>query len=98
MDIEIRKENDVVILLPKSKIDFVVAPEFESVIESQSNEGKKMIIDMESVEYISSAGLRAILYADELMSDKEGLELRNVSNGIKEILDISGFSNVLTIN
>ena len=97
MDIKAIVENGTAILSPLEKIDFVSAPEFEKVIEEYSGKAESMVIDMAMVDYISSAGLRAILLADNLMSEKEGLVLKNVNTGVMDILDISGFSRELKI-
>lgn len=97
MDIKAIVENGTAILSPLEKIDFVSAPEFEKVIEEYSGKAESMVIDMAMVDYISSAGLRAILLADNLMSEKKGLVLKNVNTGVMDILDISGFSRELKI-
>ena len=97
MDIKGIVENETAILSPLEKIDFVSAPEFEKVIEEYSEKAESMVIDMAMVDYISSAGLRAILRADNLMSAKKGLVLKNVNTRVKDILDISGFSRELKI-
>ena len=90
-------ENETATLSPMEKIDFVSAPEFEKAIEEYAEKAESMILDMAMVDYISSAGLRAILLADNLMSEKKGLVLKNVNTGLKDILDISGFSRELKI-
>ena len=97
MNIKAIVENETAILSPMEKIDFVSAPEFEKVIEEYAEKAESMVIDMAMVDYISSAGLRAILFADNLMSEKKGLVLKNVNTGVKDILDISGFSRELKI-
>ena len=97
MDIKAIVENGTAILSPLEKIDFVSAPEFEKVIEEYSGKAESMVIDMAMVDYISSAGLRAILLADNLMTEKKGLVLKNVNTGVMDILDISGFSRELKI-
>ena len=97
MNIKAIVENETAILSPMEKIDFVSAPEFEKVIEEYAEKAESMLIDMAMVDYISSAGLRAILFADNLMSEKKGLVLKNVDTGVKDILDISGFSRELKI-
>ena len=97
MQINVEFQGNQAILFPMEKIDFVSAPEFEKVIEEAAEKAEKMIIDMEKVDYISSAGLRAILLADNLMAEKNGMSLRNVNVGVREIFDISGFSSELNI-
>lgn len=97
MEILVKAENSTVTLTPMEKIDFLSAPELEQAIEENSEKAEKMVIDLGAVEYISSAGLRAILFADNLMSEKKGLVIKNPNASVKEILDISGFSTELKI-
>ena len=97
MTINVTLENDTVILAPTEKIDFVTAPEVEKAIEANAAAADRMIIDMAQVDYISSAGLRAILFADNLMSEKKGMALKNVNSSVLEILDLSGFSQEVQI-
>ena len=52
---------------------------------------------MADVEYVSSAALRAILNANDIMESKGGLKLENVNQKVMEILRITGFSDYLDI-
>ncbi|MDO5444171.1 MAG: STAS domain-containing protein [Eubacteriales bacterium] len=97
MIINVVNENGTVTLTPMEKVDFVSAPELEQEIEQSAETADRMILDLCNVDYISSAGLRAILLADNLMSEKNGLVLKNVNSYVQEILNISGFSSELKI-
>ena len=97
MKVNVVYEGKTAIVAPGEKIDFVTAPEFEKVIEEHTEKADDIVIDMKDVDYISSAGLRVILYADNIMSEKGGLKLRNVCGNVKEVLDISGFSKIVNI-
>ncbi len=97
METKVQLENNVAILQPMERIDFVSAPDFEKAIEENAEKAESMVLDMANVDYISSAGLRAILFADNLMSGKKGMSLKNVNAAVREILDISGFSRELKI-
>ena len=72
-------------------------PELDEKVESIAPEAEEMIFDMSKVSYISSAGLRSILNADELMEDKNGIKLINVNKDVKSILDMTNFSSMLNI-
>ncbi|MBR6911273.1 MAG: STAS domain-containing protein, partial [Candidatus Methanomethylophilaceae archaeon] len=54
-------------------------------------------LDMSGVPYISSAGLRVILNADELMQDRDGIRLSGVNNDVRAILEMTGFCDSLDI-
>lgn len=97
MKIDVSINDGTVIIAPREKLDYITAPELEEVVQKNAESFDSMVIDMTDVEYISSAGLRAILTADNLMSEKEGLVVRNVTGTVKDILDISGFSSVITL-
>ncbi len=67
------------------KIDHVTVNEFENTLNEQGEQHDSLMLDMAGVEYVSSAALRAILNAHDLMESKNGLVLRNVNNKVMEI-------------
>jgi anti-sigma B factor antagonist len=56
-----------------------------------------LVMDLEKLDYISSAGLRVLLSAQKTMSRRGGMKLRNVNATILEIFDVTGFADILTI-
>lgn len=78
------------------RLDTTTAPDLEKEIDNLG-EIKELIIDMKDLEYTSSAGLRAILKAQKLMSEKGSMKVINVNETIMEVFDITGFSDMLTI-
>ncbi len=97
MKIEKKLEGDTLYLTPMGSIDYVTAPEMDEIIETEAPSVQEMIVDMQNVPYISSAGLRTILNADELMCEKRGIKLRNVNKDVLSILQMSGFLDTLNI-
>lgn len=97
MQIDVKKENGVTTLTPRGNIDYVTAPELDEAVEREAVEAQALVFDMADVSYISSAGLRSILNADELMEDKDGIKLVNVNKDVKSILDMTNFSGLLKI-
>lgn len=95
--IEQKMENNRMTVAIIGRVDTATAPELEKVIDRCDATVAEMIIDMEQVEYISSAGLRVILKAQKIMSRQGQLKLRNVNDTIMEIFDITGFVDILTI-
>jgi len=82
---------------PKGNIDYVTAPELDEVVEREAASAASLIFDMSNVSYISSAGLRSLLNADELMEDKNGIKLVNVNKEVKSVLDMTNFSGLIKI-
>ena len=56
-----------------------------------------LVIDMTALEYISSAGLRVLLSAQKIMNKQGKMTVKNVNETIMEIFEVTGFSDILTI-
>ena len=81
----------------EGRLDTVTAPQLEEELKS-SLEGKTdLIIDAAKLEYISSAGLRVLLSAQKTMSKQGSMVVKNVSEEVNEIFEVTGFSDILTI-
>lgn len=81
----------------EGRIDTTTAPELESELKASLDEITELIIDFSAVEYISSAGLRVLLSAQKTMSKKGSMKLIGVDPDIMEIFEVTGFSDILTI-
>ena len=79
------------------KIDAESAPQFEEEIDAVIDKADSLVLDMSDLEYISSAGLRVLLKAHKAFSKKEGLTLTNVPKTIVKILEITGFTDFLSL-
>ena len=96
MSLKIAKQNTEP-LAPVGRLDTVTAPELEAEISAILPTVESLVLDMEKLEYISSAGLRVILKTQKALTQKAGLKLINVSDDVREVFDITGFSDFLTI-
>ena len=56
-----------------------------------------LTIDMAALEYISSAGLRVLLSAQKVMNRQGDMKVLHVNETIMEIFEVTGFSDILTI-
>ncbi|MCF0175066.1 MAG: STAS domain-containing protein [Bacteroidales bacterium] len=97
MTIQTEKNGNVLTVIVDGSIDTVTAPTLEKELESLYEGAEEMIIDMAKVDYVSSAGLRVILGADRQMNDHGKLILRNVIEDVKEVFEMTGFDEILTI-
>ncbi len=89
--------NEVTISI-EGRLDTNSSPELSKEIGKYINSVDRIILDIEKLVYISSAGLRVLLAADQDMEakDKE-FNVKNVTGEIMGIFEMTGFSNALTI-
>ena len=97
MDINVTKNNDALVLALVGRLDTTTAPEFEKALDENIDGVTGLTIDLAGTEYISSAGLRVLLKAQKAMNAQGGMVVSNVCPEIKEVFDITGFSEILTI-
>ena len=82
----------------EGKFDAVSAPAFEGEIAGQLDGIRELDIDLGAVEYISSAGLRALLFLQQTMEETEGsLTVRNVPEIVMSIFEVTGFNNIIRV-
>ena len=81
----------------QGRLDTTTAPLLEKEL-SESLEGiTDLKLDFAELEYISSAGLRVLLSTQKQMNKQGNMVLTNVSDEVNEVFDITGFSDILTI-
>ena len=98
MTIETKKEGTKLILGLWGRLDTTTAPRLEELLKQETAGVKDLQMDFAGVEYISSAGLRVLLYASKTMKGRDGkLVIRNVGKDVMEVFVITGFADRLTI-
>ena len=97
LDIRKSVENDSATVCASGRIDTVTAPDFEKAIKEILPGVKSLTIDFANLEYVSSAGLRVLLSAQKVMNVQGSMKLVNVCEAVREIFDVTGFSDILTI-
>lgn len=97
MTINQTNENGKITLALSGRLDTVTAPNLEATLDSVLNEAVELCFDFKDLEYISSAGLRVLLNAQKAMNTKGSMKLRNVNEIIMEVFEVTGFSDILTI-
>lgn len=97
MTIDRNKEGNRLVLAVSGRLDTMTAPELENVIKDNMDGVEELILDFKDLEYISSAGLRVVLGARKAMGDKGSFAVRNLCSDVREIFDITGFSDIITI-
>ena len=97
MQISTEKENSKLTVTVSGRIDTVTAPELEKYALDHMEGITEMALDLADVEYVSSAGLRALLQIHKDMSKQGKLKLLNINTAVKEIFGMIGFSRIFTI-
>ena len=91
-------EENVCVVKLVGRLDTTTAPELEAELKKVFEEGtEKLEFDLEQLEYISSAGLRVLLYAQKNIPENGSMVIKNVKDEIMEVFDITGFVDILTI-
>ena len=81
----------------EGRLDTTTAPMLEAELKSAVEGITFLAFDMTDLQYISSAGLRVLLSAQKIMNKQGSMVVRNASDDVKEIFDVTGFSDILTI-
>ena len=97
MQINYTKEASMLTVAPEGRIDTLSAPELEKKLCEILDGVSELVLDMAKVEYISSAGLRIILKIQKLMLRQGKMKLISVNESVMEVFEITGFSDILTI-
>ncbi len=94
--VAVKFENQKALITLDGHIDSANAPEVEKLIfaDPQLNECSDIVIDAENLQYISSAGLRVILKVRKLCPT---LKIIGVSPEVYEVLDMTGFAEMITV-
>lgn len=79
------------------RLDTTTAPDFDKAASEGIEGFKKVIVDLSSLEYISSAGLRVLLSLHKKVSVEGTLIIRNANDIVSEVFEVTGFSDVLNI-
>ncbi|MBQ9563024.1 MAG: STAS domain-containing protein [Lachnospiraceae bacterium] len=97
LEINKRFEDDALLVTLVGRLDTTTSPELEEVIRAKLPELKKLVFDFEQLDYISSAGLRVLLYCQKVMNKQGEMKVMHVNETIEEIFEVTGFDEILTI-
>ena len=95
--IEKTTENNSLTYTLSGRLDTLTAPELELDLNGTLDGVTELVFDLNDLDYLSSAGLRVLLTAQKRMNTQGAMRVRNVNETIREIFDVTGFSDILTI-
>lgn len=97
MQITKNVEGSVMSIALEGRLDTMTAPLLESEIQGKLDGITDLQLDFAKLVYISSAGLRVLLSAQKIMNKQGKMTIKNVCAEIKEIFEVTGFSDILTV-
>ena len=81
----------------EGRLDTTTSPELEKELKDGLDGIDELTLDFEKLDYISSAGLRVLLAAHKTMMKRGGMKVIHVGDTLMEIFDVTGFTDILTI-
>ncbi len=99
MEIQTRDTNGIKAVDLIGKLDTNTAPDAEKHLNKLITEGvEKILVNLEKLDYISSAGLRVLLSTNKQLQKTDGMmRICNLNEVVQEIFDISGFSSIFNV-
>ena len=98
MEVKFNKQDSTLNVVISGNIDTVTAPELDSQLQENITDVKDLILDFAAVDYISSAGLRVILMANQQMEDVDGnMTVKNVNEDVRDVFEMTGFDSLLNL-
>ena len=97
MTIHQEKNGNALTVALEGRLDTMTAPELEETLKEALTGVEALTFDFEKLDYISSAGLRVLLAAQKAMNRQGTMKVTHVNEIISEIFEVTGFSDILTI-
>lgn len=97
MTITQKEEKGQTVLYLQGRLDTSTSPALERHAEENISGVSVLVVDMQKLQYISSAGLRVLLSMQKTMDRQGRMEIRHVNDIVMEVFEITGFADILTI-
>ena len=97
MTINKNQEGSVLHVALEGRLDTTTAPSLEEDLQNSIKDITELDCDFTDLEYISSAGRRVLLSAQKIMNKQGKMSIRNVNSDIMDVFEITGFTDILSI-
>ena len=97
LNIETKRNASELTVELSGRLDTNTAPELEAALKTALEGVEELTFDFEKLDYISSAGLRVLLATQKTMNRQGSMKVKNANEIIMEIFEVTGFSDILTI-
>ena len=99
MEVKFNKQDSTLTVAISGNIDTVTAPELDTKLQENLSGMKDLILDFAAVDYISSAGLRVILMANQQLEDADGtMTIKNANDDVRDVFEMTGFDSLLNLD
>ena len=97
MKIDKTKQESKLVIELEGRLDTTTAPQLEEALKGELEGITSLVMDFKKLEYISSAGLRILLSTQKKMNKQGKMVIQGVNDVVQEVFDMTGFSDILTI-
>ena len=97
MNIDKKLEGTTLAIALEGRLDTTTSPELEEALAASLDGVTDLVFDFSKLDHLSSAGLRVLLSAQKRMNQQGSMKLVHVNDAVKEVFDITGFADFLTI-
>jgi len=98
MTVELKREQEQLIVTVKERLDTTTAPDLEKILQGKLEGVRELIFDFFGLDYISSAGLRVLLAAHKIVKKQHGKTIiKGANQEVREVFVITGFSEMMSL-
>ena len=97
LNVEKKLEDGKLYVAVEGRLDTITSPDLEAKINESIEGVTELTLDFAKLDYISSSGLRVLLAEQKVMNKQGSMKIINANDTIKEIFDVTGFTDILTI-
>ena len=97
MKINKKQDGSKLVIALEGRLETTTAPDLEKELKTSLDGVTDLTLDLTNLDYISSAGLRVLLSTHKTMMKQGQMKLTNASDIVKEVFEVTGFSDILTI-
>lgn len=97
MEIVKKRSGNALTVKVSGRIDSVTSTELEDSLQGELDDVTDLTFDFSELEYISSAGLRILLFSQRRMNKQGKMKVTGINDTVREIFEVTGFLGILTI-
>lgn len=97
MKIDLERKGTALTVALEGRLDTTTAPDLEKALKGELDGVSQLELDFDKLDYISSAGLRVLLAAQKIMNRQGAMKVTHVSDLVREVFEVTGFADILTI-